>query len=123
MSRREAATGLMRAAKFTLRRTQRFTRASRGGPAVGSTGINVGAGYPTTAEAFNNIFAASASLNPGLSGTRFSFVSDESFAAGSSGIQSQLYLESITFVPEPTTAALVGLGLIGLAIANRRQRS
>jgi len=78
----------------------------------GSTGIHLGAGNPTTAETFSNLFAASATLSPGLSGTRFSFVAPESFLGAVPEAESQLYIESLIFVPEPGTGLLLGLGLV-----------
>lgn len=88
----------------------------------GSTGIHVGAGNPTTAEGFSNVFAAAATLDPNLSGTRFSFVADESFVSGSTGDTHRLYLETLGFVPEPTTATLLGLGLLASTLPRRRSR-
>lgn len=77
----------------------------------GSTGLHLGAGNPTTAETFSNIFPASATLSPGLSGTRFSFVAPESFLGAASAAERQLYIESLIFIPEPGTGLLLGLGL------------
>ncbi len=87
---------------------------------AGSVGIHVGASNPITAETFSDIFAASATLNPNLLGTRFSFVADESFVAGSMGDPNRLYIETITFIPELATATLLGLGLIALGLRRRR---
>lgn len=78
---------------------------------TGSVGINVGPSNPVTAETFSDIFAAGAVLNPGLAGSRFSLVAEESFVGAVPGDPSRLYLESITFVPEPGTGLLLGLGL------------
>ncbi len=78
----------------------------------GSAGINVGASNPTTAETFSHLFASSAVLSPNLVGDRFSFVADESFVAGGTGDPSRFYVESVTFVPEPSTGLLLGLGLV-----------
>ena len=87
---------------------------------AGSIGINVGAGNPTTAETFSDIFAASAVLNPNLTGTRFSFVAQESFVGSATGDLNRLYIESMTFVPEPSVSALFAAGLVALAVGRRR---
>jgi len=78
---------------------------------VGSVGINVGPANPVTAETFSDVFAAGAVLNPNLIGSRFSFVAEESFVGSVPGDPSRLYLESVTFVPQPSSALLLGLGL------------
>lgn len=93
----------------------------------GSIGIHVGATNPTTAETFNNIFAAAAVINTSLIGSRFSFVADESFVQGGSGDLSRIYVSSITFdrfpnVPEPASTWLLGTGLAGLAVFGRRRQ-
>lgn len=93
---------------------------------VGSTGIHVGAGNPTTAEAFSNLFASAALLSPNLTGSRFSFVADESFLAGALGDASQLYLETVSFtapVPEPGSVALLGVAALLGAAARKRSLS
>ena len=61
---------------------------------IGSIGINVGAGNPTTAAAFNNIFAAAGALAPNLTGTRFSFVAPASFTMTDSD-DPQIYVDTI----------------------------
>ena len=86
---------------------------------AGLVGINVGASNPTTAETFSDIFAAVPVLNTNLSGTRFSFVADESFVSGSMGDPNRLYLESVSFVPEPSTGVLIGLSLLALGWRKR----
>jgi len=88
---------------------------------AGSTGIDVGAGNPTTAEAFSNLFAAAGVLSTNLTGSRFSFVADESFLLGSQGNLSQLYLETVSFtaVPEPSSLALLGAAALLLAVRRR----
>lgn len=88
----------------------------------GNIGIHVGNTDPTTAEAFSNIFAAAAVINTSLTGDRFSFVADESFVNGGDDDLSRIYISSITFVPEPGTALLLGSGLIGLAAFGRRRQ-
>lgn len=88
----------------------------------GNVGIEVGAANPTTAEAFGHIFPAAAVLDTSLTGSRFSFVADESFVEGELGDPSRLYLSSITFaVPEPAPLLLLGAGLAGLARLGRRR--
>lgn len=86
---------------------------------IGNIGINVGAGNPTTAAAFSDIFVATGLILPNLTGTRFSFVAPASFTMTDSDDQ-QIYINSINFVPEPGTALLVGLGL--MALGSRRRR-
>jgi hypothetical protein len=78
---------------------------------AGSVGINLGSSNPTTAETFSNILTAAAVLNPNLSGSRFSFVAEESFVGAGESDPNRLYIESVTFVPEPGTALLFGFGL------------
>lgn len=85
---------------------------------VGSIGINLGASNPTTAGAFSHVFAASGALAPNLTGTRLSFVAPGSFTMTEADNQ-QIYINSITFVPEPGTALLFGLGLAGLGARRR----
>ena len=85
---------------------------------TGNIGINVGAGNPTTAAAFNNIYAAAGVIAPGLNGTRFSFVAPASFSMTDTDDQ-QIYVNSISFVPEPGTALLIGLGLMALGVRGR----
>lgn len=89
----------------------------------GSLGIHVGATNPSTAETFNNLFTAAGVINTSLTGNRFSFVADESFAGGGTGDPSRLYVSAITFVPEPSTSLLVGAGLAGLAALRRSGRA
>ena len=90
---------------------------------TGSTGIHVGAGNPTAAESFSHIFSAAAMIDPNLFGTRFSFVAQESFIGASAGDSSRLYIGALTFVPEPGTGLLVGMGLAVLAsVRGKRSR-
>jgi len=95
----------------------------------GNVGINVGASNPTTAEAFSHIFAtagfaAGGVLDTSLTGSRFSFVADESFVQGATGDPSRIYVSAITFgVPEPGTALLLGAGLAGLVLLGRRREA
>ncbi len=86
----------------------------------GNIGIHVGAGNPITAASFNNTYVAAALLAPNLTGTRFSFVAPESFNMAPGGVDEQLYIDTITFIPEPGTGLLLGLGLGALAIRRRR---
>jgi hypothetical protein len=94
----------------------------------GSIGINVGASDPIVAGNFSNIFAAAAVLNPvALIGDRFQFVAPESFLNASTGETYKIYVSSITFeefpvIPEPSSALLAGMGLLGLLAAGRRTR-
>ena len=64
--------------------------------------------------------SAAALLAPNLSGTRFSFVAEESFNMATGPVEEQIYIDTITFVPEPGTAILVGLGLATLGLRRRR---
>lgn len=100
-----------------------FNNGIHGQVFVGSTGLHVGAGNPTSAETFSDIFAAAPTLVPILLGSRFSFVADESFVAGSTGSESQLYVDSVVFVPEPSTGLLGVLGLLVIAHASRYRGS
>ncbi len=87
---------------------------------TGSIGIHVGSDNPTDAASFNNIFAASGVINTSLTGSRFSFVAPASFSMIDTDDQ-QIYVDTITFVPEPGTALLMGLGLVGLAASRSRR--
>jgi len=90
-----------------------------------SSAVGTGAGVPAASVGFENlatlVFTAT---TPGTYGFLFSFDpvtggvlglgdgSTESLTLGAGG--------SVTVVPEPTTALLFGLGLIGLGVAGRR---
>jgi len=98
---------------------------------VGSIGIQVGAGDPTTAAGFANVIDTASLvagvLNTSLIGNRFSFVAPESFGGVGTGDDAKIYISSITFdgfttIPEPSTALLLSLGAVGLAVRARRSR-
>jgi hypothetical protein len=90
-----------------------------------SSAVGTGTGVPAASVGFENlatlVFTAT---NPGTYGFLFTFDpvtggvlglgdgSTESLTLGAGG--------SVTVVPEPTTALLFGLGLIGLGVAGRR---
>ncbi len=52
-------------------------------------------------------------------GTRFSLVAHETFDRVRGGVGEQIYVDTITWVPEPGTALLVGLGLAALGLCRR----
>ena len=92
----------------------------------GSDGVlfaQVGAITPVTIATDDNIMTATMVITAGSSGV-------VNFGWQTSGV---LFLKffglsngggtSITIVPEPTTAGLMGLGLIGLAISGRRRKN
>ncbi len=90
-----------------------------------SSAVGTGTGVPAASVGFENlatlVFTAT---TPGTYGFLFTFDpvtggvlglgdgSTESLTLGAGG--------SVTVVPEPTTALLFGLGLIGLGVAGRR---
>jgi hypothetical protein len=106
----------------------------------GFIGIHEGPGNPTIADStdtvsmghVNNVFDTStlaAGVLSGLSliGDRFQFVAPESFLNASTGETYKIYVSSITFeefpvIPEPSSALLAGMGLLGLLAAGRRTR-
>jgi len=106
----------------------------------GFIGIHMGAGDPTIADSadtasmghVNNVFdtaTLAAGVLSGLSliGDRFQFVAPESFLNASTGETWKIYVSSITFeefpdIPEPSSALLAGIGLLGLLAAGRRPR-
>ena len=45
-----------------------------------------------------------------------------SFDGGNNNIHKKTFEIEVTFVPEPTTAGLMALGLVGIAAVRRRQR-
>lgn len=85
----------------------------------GDIGINVGAGNPTIPLAFSDIFIAANLVATNLSGSRFSFIAPETFDMASGPVDKQIYLDTIQFIPEPTTSLLVGLGLAILGMRRR----
>jgi hypothetical protein len=98
----------------------------------GFIGINIGASNPTTAAGFSDIFNTNTLVSGVLSGIsligdRFQFVAPESFLNAGTGETYKIYVSSITFeafpiIPEPSTALLAGIGLLGLLAAGRRTR-
>ncbi len=85
----------------------------------GDIGINVGAGNPTVPLAFSDIFIAANLVATNLSGSRFSFIAPETFDMASGSVDKHIYLDTIQFIPEPTTSLLVGLGLAILGMRRR----
>lgn len=106
----------------------------------GFIGVHVGPGDPTIADStdtasmghVNNAFDTSTLLAGVLSGIslvgdRFQFVAPESFLNAGTGETYKIYVSSITFeefpvIPEPSSALLAGMGLLGLLAAGRRPR-
>ncbi len=86
---------------------------------LGDIGINVGAGNPTDPFAFGDIFTAANLVATNLSGTRFSFIAPETFDMVAGSIDKQVYIDTIQFIPEPSTLLLVGLGLATLGSRRR----
>ena len=55
-----------------------------------------------------------------VEGAGFDAADVRSLNVAYTGSSSSGAIDNVTFVPEPTTAVLVGLGLLGLGIARRR---
>jgi hypothetical protein len=113
----------------------------------GTIGIHTGATNPTTAAGFNTPIntatLVSGVLGPiSLISNRFQFLAPESFGMNPCGTHTfhsaltfntvdcetqKIYVSSITFeefpdIPEPSSALLAGMGLLGLLAAGRRPR-
>ena len=71
---------------------------------------------PTGDSSLSSLFTLTASVVPGNYPINLA-----ALGVGFFGISGSQSLGSYTVVPEPTTAALMGLGLLGLAVAGRRR--
>jgi hypothetical protein len=77
----------------------------------------------------NKSFNFAALIGPYATGGIFSvvntasFVTNDSFATGSDFWTVRVNVENVASVPEPTTLALLGLGLAGIGVARRRARA
>jgi len=118
-----AATGCIPGAAYQVGGTQGTTIGGNfiafsqiGGLAVGplTNNMTVGVPFHTGESSLEAVFTTTA----GGPGTYPIMLAD--LGVGFFGVSGSQQIGSYTVVPEPTTAALMGLGLLGLAVAGRR---